>query len=290
MLELKSSLALHEKLSAKAKKFLSGFDVSVEYGGVSVKKTNTQGIEFRKKLSNLWGGLKGHIPAALIMIDNAEGLKHIPGAIEELRNTFQRLSEDGCRYVLVVAGKPDLFKGTVSIYEPFARFFNFIELGPFTHEETREMILRPLGDIPDLTFDEGSIAEIHRLSGGHPFIVKSISSTLYISMNGKGTVTRKSVDGQMLKIVRDLGRKVFSDRFASASPEEQKMLIAMAALGLASYTKIAEAAGMPSNRAGILLSRLVGKGLVNRVERGRYELFHPLFREFIMRIVVTTGQ
>jgi len=41
----------------------------------------------------MWDGLKDSIPAVLVMLDNAEGLKQISGANEELRNTFQRLSD-----------------------------------------------------------------------------------------------------------------------------------------------------------------------------------------------------
>lgn len=116
LLEVKTVLSLHEKLSVKAKDFLSSFDVSMGYAGISVKKERDQTIDFRQKLLEMWDGLKDSVPAVLVMLDNAEGLKQISGANEELRNTFQRLSEYDCKYVLIIAGKPDLFAGITSIY------------------------------------------------------------------------------------------------------------------------------------------------------------------------------
>ncbi len=288
LLEVKTALSLHEKLSVKAKDFLSNFDVSMGYAGISVKKMRNQTIDFRQKLLEMWNGLKDSVPAVLVMLDNAEGLKQIPGANEELRNTFQRLSEYDCKYVLVIAGKPDLFAGITSIYEPFARFFNFIELKPFTYEEIKEVIEKPLENIPNLEFEQDTISEIYRKSEGHPFIVKSMCSTLYIVMRGEGVITRSIVERFMPRILYDLGKKVFSDRFASASTVEQRILIAMSSFdgGRLNYSNIAEMSDTSKKKIGTFLSRLTEKDLIKKVERGQYELFHPLFKEYLKNFVI----
>ena len=288
LLEVKTALSLHEKLSVKAKDFLSNFDVSMGYAGISVKKIRNQTIDFRQKLLEMWNGLKDSVPAVLVMLDNAEGLKQIPGANEELRNTFQRLSEYDCKYVLVIAGKPDLFAGITSIYEPFARFFNFIELKPFTYEEIKEVIEKPLENIPNLKFEQDTISEIYRKSEGHPFIVKSMCSTLYIVMRGEGVITRSIVERFMPRILYDLGKKVFSDRFASASTVEQRILIAMSSFDgdNLNYSNIAEMSDTSKKRIGTFLSRLTEKDLIKKIERGQYELFHPLFKEYLKNFVI----
>jgi len=291
LLEVKTALSLHEKLSAKAKDFLSGFDVSMGYAGVSVKKIGDQTIDFRQKLLEMWGGLKDSIPAVLVMLDNAEGLKQISGANEELRNTFQRLSEYDCKYVLIIAGKPDLFAGITSIYEPFARFFNFIELKPFSYEETKDAIEKPLENIHNLEFEQDAIQEIYRISEGHPFIVRSMCSTMYIAMKGEGVINRSTVERFVPRILYDLGKKVFSDRFAQASPVEQRILISMASFSgdNLNYSDIAEMSGTSKKKIGTFLSRLTEKDLIRKVERGQYELFHPLFKEYLKKFVVGRG-
>ena len=291
LLELKTALSLHEKLSVKAKEFLSSFDVSMGYAGISVKKMKNQTIDFRQKLLAIWNGLKDSVPAVLVMLDNAEGLKQIPGANEDLRNTFQRLSEYDCKYVLIIAGKPDLFAGITSIYEPFARFFNFIELKPFTYEETKDVIEKPLENIQNLKFEPVAIAEIYRKSEGHPFIVKSMCSTTYIMMKGEGMITKSIVERFMPRILYDLGKKVFSDRFASASPVEQRILITMSSFDSdnLNYSDIAEMSDTSKKKVGTFLSRLTEKDLVRKVERGQYELFHPLFKEYLKNFVIGGG-
>lgn len=288
LLEVKTALSLHEKLSAKAKTFLSNFDVSMGYAGISVKKERDRTIDFRQKLLEMWNGLRDSVPAVLVMLDNAEGLKQIPGANEELRNIFQRLSEYDCKYVLVIAGKPDLFAGITSIYEPFARFFNFIELKPFTYEETKDVIEKPLENVPNFKFEQDTISEIYRKSEGHPFIVKSMCSTLYIVMRGEGVVTRSVVERFMPRILYDLGKKVFSDRFASASPLEQRILIAMSSFDgdNLNYSNIAEMSDTSKKKIGTFLSRLTEKDLIKKIERGQYELFHPLFKEYLKNFVI----
>ena len=291
LLEVKTALSLHEKLSAKAKDFLSGFDVSMGYAGVSVKKIGDQTIDFRQKLLEMWGGLKDSIPVVLVMLDNAEGLKQISGANEELRNTFQRLSEYDCKYVLIIAGKPDLFAGITSIYEPFARFFNFIELKPFSYEETKDAIEKPLENIHNLEFEQDAIQEIYRISEGHPFIVRSMCSTMYIAMKGEGVINRSTVERFVPRILYDLGKKVFSDRFAQASPVEQRILISMASFSgdNLNYSDIAEMSGTSKKKIGTFLSRLTEKDLIRKVERGQYKLFHPLFKEYLKKFVVGSG-
>ena len=219
LLELKTALSFHEKLSVKAREFLSGFDVSMGYAGVSVKKMKTQTIDL------------------------------------------------------------------------FARFFNFIELKPFTYEEVKDAIEKPSEYIPNLKFEPETIAEIYRKSEGHPFIVKSMCSTTYIMMKGEGVITKNIVERFMPRILYDLGKKVFSDRFASASPIEQRILIAMASFdgNSLNYSEIAKMSDASKKKVGTFLSRLTEKDLVRKVERGQYELFHPLFKEYIKNFVIGGG-
>ena len=233
----------------------------------------------------MWNGLKDSVPAVVVMLDNAEGLKQIPGANEELRNTFQRLSEHDCKYVLVIAGKP------ASIYEPFARFFNFIELKPFSYEGAKDAIEKPLKHIPNFRFEPETISEIYKKSEGHPFIVKSMCSTIYIMMKGEGVITKDMVERFMPRILYDLGKKVFSDRFASASPIEQRILMSMASFDGSNlnYSDIARMSDTSKKKVGTFLSRLTEKDLVIKVERGQYELFHPLFKEYLKNFVIGGG-
>ena len=86
----------------------------------------------------------------------------------------------------------------------------------------------------------------------------------------------------------DLGKKVFSDRFASASTVEQRILIAMSSFdgGRLNYSNIAEMSDTSKKKIGTFLSRLTEKDLIKKIERGQYELFHPLFKEYLKNFVI----
>jgi hypothetical protein len=86
----------------------------------------------------------------------------------------------------------------------------------------------------------------------------------------------------------DLGKKVFSDRFASASPIEQRILISMASFdgNNLNYSEIATMSDTSKKKVGTFFSRLTEKDLVRKVERGQYELFHPLFKEYLKNFVI----
>jgi len=107
-------------------------------------------------------------------------------------------------------------------------------------------------------------------------------------MRGEDVVTRSVVERFMPRILYDLGKKVFSDRFASASPIEQRILIAMSSFDgdNLNYSNIAEMSDTSKKKIGTFLSRLTEKDLIKKIERGQYELFHPLFKEYLKNFVI----
>ena len=110
-------------------------------------------------------------------------------------------------------------------------------------------------------------------------------------MRGEGVIDGSTVEKLVPRILYDLGRKVFSDRFTQASPVEQRILISMASFSgdNLNYSDIAGMSGTPKKKIGTFLSRLTEKDLIRKVERGQYELFHPLFKEYLNKFVVGSG-
>lgn len=81
---------------------------------------------------------------------------------------------------------------------------------------------------------------------------------IYIVIRGEGVITRSIVERFMPRILYDLGKKVFSDRFASASTVEQRILIAMSSFdgGRLNYSNIAEMSDTSKKKIGTFLSSL----------------------------------
>ena len=135
------------KLSGRIKKFFQNYQVSIDVLGAKIEakeRKEITSLQFREELSKIWSQVKGTVPAVVIMLDEAEQLEHIRGSLQYLRNTFSRLAEEKCGYMLLLSGKLSLFQRLKEIHSPLARFFNPVSLSTLSSEESREAIDKPL--------------------------------------------------------------------------------------------------------------------------------------------------
>ncbi len=68
---------------------------------------------------------------------------------------------------------------------PVFKFFSEIFLSPFSEQETTEM-LTDLGKLMGIDFDTETSKEIHRASGGHPYVARQIARFLSTNLSGEG--------------------------------------------------------------------------------------------------------
>jgi hypothetical protein len=89
---------------------------------------------------------------------------------------------------------------------PVYKFFKDEFLQPFSAEETKTM-LTSIGQLMGYQklFDEESLAEIHRISGGHPFIARQLAYLLYLKIRpGDGeTIHQSSARPVLNRALRD---------------------------------------------------------------------------------------
>jgi len=238
---------------------------------------------FESNLLNLWELISAKGRIVLIMVDNLEFLekKELIQTVETIRNVFQALPRSGCKIMIILSGKKIFYDTSAKLYSPTTRFFRRVVLEKFTIEESLEAISLPLENISGFEISKEAIYEIHRLSQGHPYILKSICFLIFKELNGKGKVSKKRLEKLMPLLIEELGKDVFETMLERASYEEKKILFAIAKSKkeILSFTDIRTLASM--SKRGTHLSRLIEKELVTRNSRGRYTLFHPLFREYL---------
>ncbi|MDO9536997.1 MAG: AAA family ATPase [Thermoplasmata archaeon] len=240
---------------------------------------------FESNLINLWDiiATKGRI--VLIMVDNLEflGKKELNETVETVRNVFQALPRSGCKIMIILSGKRVFYDTSAKLYSPTTRFFRRVALETFSMEESLEAIILPLKNTSGFEFSKEAMHEIHRLSQGHPYILKSLCFLIFKELNGKGKVSKKRLEKLMPLLIEELGKDVFEAMLERASFEERKILFAIAKSEneILSFSEIRTLANM--SKRGTHLSRLIEKELVTRNSRGRYSLFHPLFREYLNR-------
>lgn len=276
-----------ENLSAKIKEGISKWKInslSVGFLTAEVKEMKLQPssiTQLATSLSDLWHKyLKDEVPAAVVMYDDIHYLaENCPDGLYDLRGIFQDLRKGGCRYMLIVSGAEDSFEKIRGISEPLMRFFEHIELRPFTLEETREALYLPLKNV-SLRFDNRVIDEIQTIAHGHPYFIKFIAHDLFEHKN-KGVIDIKLFNSTYPKIFEHLTASRFIKDYGIASENERRVLLAIAKhKDVVSLQKIK---GVVSN-VETCISRLEDKRLIIKHDRGMYSLYHPLFKEYLRQM------
>ena len=234
----------------------------------------------KNSLVQLWKNLSATVSGAVIMYDDLHYLaSSYPQGLYDLRGVFQELREFNCRYMLVVTGSLELFSTIRGISEPVMRFFEQKELEPFTPDEVNEAIHLPLEKkkIP-LKYEGSVIRTIHENTKGHPYFVTFLAHDIF-EYKSSGRITISYFNEIYQRIFAHLSAARFIKDLSIASDKEKEILFRLgrsAVVGINDLTDI--------SNAGVHLKRLIGKGLVVRVGRGRYTLYHPLFQEYLRTV------
>ena len=187
-----------------------------------------------------------------------------------LRNQFQEFAIHGANYSLCFSARSDYFSNIGSFAEPAVRFYDKVYLSSFTLPETREYTAAVFGDSP----------RIHHLSQwlyvktfGHPYFLAFVSRQLLALAHGS------LVDPEPLwpAIFKRLEHEKFRSDLAQVTEREVKLLRDVAKAGNDEVSP----RHMTNQYERKYFSRLTEKALLLRVGRGRYKLYHPLFRLFL---------
>lgn len=283
--QLKDEYRATARIRGKLKVELEKWRVSFKIPPIGVELNREQSVSyFSKDLETLWNKhLKPMgIEAAFIFLDDIHHfIPKQPGAFDSLRNIFQSLAMKGCRYSLIISGPKILFTYAADLAEPFTRFFHPFYLENFNLEATAEAIRRPLevNNIP-LRIEDDAIIEIQSKILGHPYFLLYTMQQLVNQLPNARIITKREFQSAWPKIFSTLEITKFKTDFDSASENERKILTEIARI---EEEKVAPSMIKGVKGATMLFRRLEEKGLLIKSERGRYQLYHPLFREYLKR-------
>lgn len=282
-----ASAGLKEKLRSE----LSKWKIALAIPPVSIQREKKEEIpSLTDSLESLW---KKHLKPSgvdicLLFLDDAHYflVTDQPYAYFTLRNNFQELARRECNFALVLTGPKLLFEEIVDLAEPFTRFFHPFYLEPFEPEGTREAIIKRIkASKLKLRVADDVISAIHKKTDGHPYFVMF---TMYELVNAVGTkkqISREDFERHWPSIVTTLENSVFKGRLAKVSEKEKEVLIRISRQDelLVSPSMIRSVKG-----ATEFFSRLERKGLLLKKERGQYQLFHPLFKDYLKKMAKKT--
>ncbi len=241
-----------------------------------------KGIQFKETMAKFWEKLQsGGIDLAIILLDDIHYalLHENADLLLDLRTDMQALSASGAQYMFVIAGPMSLYPEMRDKAEPFTRLFERFELKPFDVRGTKQLIEKPLeAEGIDLAIDIAVVRRIHQITGGHPYFVTLLMQDL---LNGvkSGRLDPAEFDELCPGLIEHFARVKFDDDLNRASEAERGILFEMAGMEESEVSPFR----LNGRGATMLLDRLVKKDLVVKKARGKYQLYNPLFKEYLHR-------
>ncbi|MFQ6055899.1 MAG: hypothetical protein ACE5J3_07970 [Methanosarcinales archaeon] len=285
--QIYETILRNEGIMGKIKEDLFSWRVKqLQFGPIGLEKKEEKRL-IKTPTSLLSGGLielwkkyieKAEVDIVILMYDDLHYLvKSVKEGIYDLRAIFQELPEHNCNYQLIVTGPTSMFGEIRGLAEPLTRFFSSYELEQFNIVETEEAIKLPLEKerIP-LEIKEEVVERIYEITQGHPYFIAFIMRDLFDARN-KGIIDLNFFEQTYPKIFGHMRKDKFEKDLNSASDKEKEVLSKMAKLDADIVSP--KNLGTP----GKFLQRLVDKNIIIKIGRGKYKLYHPLFKEYLRR-------
>ncbi len=205
---------------------------------------------------------------------------------------FQSIQRKGIPYMLVLTGLPTLFPKLVDARTYSERMFKVLFLKRLLENESKEAILKPIGDTNcPVSFSAESVSLIIQHSGGYPYFIQFICREVFdIFIQKIGSDQPASVP--VNEIIRKLDKDFFSARWSRASDRQKEIMIIISRLEncdkeftVQEVVEESKKAGTPigNSNANQMLSGLIEKGLLYKNRHGRYMFAVPLLGNFIRR-------
>ncbi len=247
---------------------------------------------FRERLARLWNETKEEYKAILLLIDEAESLESVEGILTFLREVLQRISTEQ-KYMVVLAGKLNFPERMSESFSPLNRFFPSSRLAPFNEDEVRSYIIRKLATV-DVGIDDDVLQRIAKRCEGHPYVLVAMCYLLFDSLEEKEThLTEGILHRSEEKINARLAQDFFSPMYRPLTPRAKEILLKIASniKGLEfTFNEAVEWTEKPKNFVSPYFKELLRKGVLNKPERGRYQIFHTLFLEYLKKVAEEGNQ
>ena len=232
----------------------------------------------RHKLKEAWNHFlpQARLNGAIFFLDDLQNITSISKSDLALtiRDQFQSLGIESMNYSVCFSAKPDYFAETKGLADPAVRFYTKFYLERFTLDETLDYAR----SVFDLSLDTSATvaAWLHEKTLGHPFFLAFVCKYLTTTA---GQIQPDKLEPIWPAIFDQLGREKFRSDVSQLSAREFEFARRFANL---SVNELATQHYTGKFRREYF-ARLVEKGLLIRTARGRYKLYHHLFRKFLQQ-------
>lgn len=276
----------------KLKEEIESIGVSIAgFGGQLTRKRKTPSpqILLTDVLIRLWKHLDSKL--VIILIDDVQNFVSIPQVIDILRLVLSRDEViTKTNYLFTLSSTHEGWSSFIDKHDPIGRFFRKREkIGTLNKSETSTVITETLKDT-GIKFSKEIIENVYKYTMGHPYELQVLCSNLYNSQI-KGLVSNRQWDMVFKATLEDLGEDYFDSLYRKVSQREKTVLKVFLMASKELDIKTAENnmkkidKTYPIQDVRFYIYRLIKKGLVKEIEKGKYQLHDNMFKEYLIRLL-----
>jgi len=254
----------------------------VNVGGLTLDRERPQfflssgSTLLRHSLSDAWTKFlrPANLQGAVFFLDDLHNLTSpTPEDIAlVLRDQFQSFGIDGMNYSICFSAPSDYFGDIRHLAEPAVRFYSKFYLTIFTLEEIVDYVQAVFG--ANRAKSEGISRWLQEKTLGHPYFLAFICRQLATQAAGSPLECPQRL---WPIIFEELGKEKFRTDLAHATEKELRLLHSLAR----SDNEEVSPGQFGSRFQPEYFRRLTERHLLVRTGRGRYKLYHPLFKLFL---------
>jgi hypothetical protein len=196
---------------------------------------------------------------------------------------MHRIQQRQLPLVLLGAGLP-ILPGLAGEAKSYAeRLFNFPDIGALTREEAGRAVSEPM-KAAAVDIDEAALDEIFRMTKGYPYFLQEWGYQTW-NLAASPSITAETAQAATAKSIPRLDANFFKVRYERLTPNEKRVLRAMADLGPGPHrtADVADRLGIYINSIGPVRAQLIRKGMIYSPAHGELAFTVPLFDEFMIR-------
>lgn len=254
--------------------------------GITIEQKQIAQELLRERLLKMWAEVKKECPAIVILFDEAESLEKIEGSLAFIREVFQRLSTDA-NYMVVLAGKLNFPERMSESFSPLNRFFPCQKLSPLKYDDVESYAVKKLG-MEGVKIDKNALDYLFKKSEGHPYVLVIMCYLIFDSLNdAENKINLELINRSKEKVNAKLVDDFFSPMYHPLTPRAKEHLRQIASHAKGKEFSFSEAVEWTETESSYLspyIQELLRKGILNKPGRGKYEIFHELFLEYLKKM------
>lgn len=273
---------------SQLKEEIEGIGVSVAgFGGQITRKKKARSPQtlLADILLLLWKHLNSKL--AVILIDDIQNFNVIPQVMDILRLVLSREEIiSNTNYLFVLTSTPQGWDYFLDKHDPIGRFFRKRELiENLSKDDTIKIITETLKGT-GVKFNKEIVGSIYSYTMGHPYELQVLCSNLYESQI-KGLVSNEQWNTAFKTTLLDLGHDYFDSLYRKASDREEALLGLMCNGNSEMTIKDMQESiceidkSYPVKDVRLYIYRLVEKGLLRRMDKGKYRIIDNMFGEYL---------